>query len=141
MIFNVGVANINEDIASVAVNIRYPVSCTDRQVLGGIESVLEGSPVGIVTRMVQEPLYKDLDDPMVVEYMKAYIDETGDADAQPMTIGGGTYAKMFNNILAFGAAFPEDENTMHQADEKFSIDSFMKMARVYARAIASLCCE
>ncbi len=141
LIFNVGVANINEDIASVAVNIRYPVSCTDRQVLEGIESVLEGSPVGIVTRMVQEPLYKDLDDPMVIEYMKAYIDETGDSEAQPMTIGGGTYAKMFNNILAFGAAFPEDENTMHQADEKFSIDSFMKMARVYARAIESLCCK
>jgi succinyl-diaminopimelate desuccinylase len=58
-----------------------------------------------------------------------------------MTIGGGTYAKMFNNTLAFGAAFPEDENTMHQADEKFSIESFMKMTRVYARAIKSLCCE
>ena len=109
--------------------------------LEGIESVLEGSPLGIVTRMVQEPLYKDLDDPMVVAYMNAYIDETGYSDAQPMTIGGGTYAKMFNNILAYGAAFPEDENTMHQADEKFSVNSFMKMARVYARAIASLCCE
>jgi len=141
LIFNVGVANINEDIASVTVNIRYPVSCTDRQVLEGIESVIGGSPVGIVTRMVQEPLYKDLDDPMVIEYMKAYTDETGDSDAEPMTIGGGTYAKMFNNILAFGAAFPEDENTMHQADEKFSINSFMKMARVYARAVESVCCE
>ena len=91
--------------------------------------------------MGQKPLYKGLDDPMVVEYMQAYIDETGDSEAQPMTIGGGTYAKMFNNILAFGAQFPEDENTMHQADEKFSIDSFMKMTRVYARAIASICCE
>ena len=141
LIFNVGVANINEDIASVAVNIRYPVSFTDRQVLEGIEKVLEGSPVGIVTRMVQEPLYKDLNDPMVVAYMNAYIDETGYSDAQPMTIGGGTYAKMFNNILAYGAAFPEDENTMHQADEKFSVESFMKMTRVYARAIESLCCE
>ncbi len=141
LIFNVGVAIINEDIATVSVNIRYPVSCTDDHVLKGIESVLEGTPVGIVTRMVQKPLYKDLDDPMVIEYMKAYIDETGDSEAQPMTIGGGTYAKMFNNILAFGAQFPEDENTMHQADEKFSIESFMKMTRVYARAIAALCCE
>ncbi len=141
LIFNVGVANINEDIASVSVNIRYPVSCTDDQVLSGIESVIGESRVGIVTRMVQKPLYMDLDDPMVVKLMQAYIDETGDEEAQPMTIGGGTYAKMFNNILAFGAAFPEDENTMHQADEKFSKESFMKMARVYARAIDSLCCE
>ena len=141
LIFNVGVANINEDIASVAVNIRYPVSCTDEQVLSGIESVLGESRVGIVTRMVQYPLYMDMDHPMVVKLMQAYIDETGDTEAQPMTIGGGTYAKMFNNILAYGAAFPEDENTMHQADEKFSVASFMKMARVYARAVESLCCE
>ena len=141
LIFNVGVANINEDIASVSVNIRYPVSCTDSQVLEGIETAVEGTPVGIVTRMVQEPIFMDLDDPMVVEFMKAYRDETGDADAEPMTIGGGTYAKMFNNILAYGAQFPGEENTMHQADEKFSIDSFMKMARVYARALESLCCK
>ncbi len=141
LIFNVGIANINEDIASVSVNIRYPVSCTDEQVLSGIESVIGESRVGIITRAVQKPLFMDLDNPMVVKMMKAYIDETGDTEAQPMTIGGGTYAKMFNNILAFGGAFPEDEDTMHQADEKFSIDSFMKMARIYARTIESLCCE
>ena len=141
LIFNVGVANINEDIASVYVNIRYPVTCTDEQVLGGIAKVLDGTPVGLVSRMVQYPLYRGLDDPMVKCLMQAYTDETGDTDAKPMTIGGGTYAKMFDNILAYGAAFPHDPNTMHQADEKFSIDSFMKMARVYARAIESLCCE
>ena len=141
LIFNVGVANINEEIASVSVNIRYPVSCTDEQVLSGIEAAVEGMPVGIVTSMVQQPIFMDLDDPMVVDLMKAYKDETGDADAKPMTIGGGTYAKMFNNILAYGAQFPGEENTMHQADEKFSKDSFMKMARIYARAIASLCCK
>ena len=78
---------------------------------------------------------------MVKGLMQAYTDETGDSEAKPMTIGGGTYAKMFDNILAYGAAFPHDPNTMHQADEKFSIDSFMKMARVYARAIESLCCK
>ena len=141
LIFNVGVANINEDIASVAVNIRYPVTNTEEQVLGGIESVLEGTPVGLIHRMVQHPLYRGLDDPMVKGLMRAYTDETGDSEAKPMTIGGGTYAKMFDNILAYGAAFPHDPNTMHQADEKFSIDSFMKMARVYARAIESLCCK
>jgi succinyl-diaminopimelate desuccinylase len=91
--------------------------------------------------MVQHPVYKDLDDPMVVEMMKAYREEIGDNDAEPMTIGGGTYAKHFNNILAFGAQFPGEENTMHQADEKFSKDSFMKMARIYARAVRSLCCK
>ena len=58
-----------------------------------------------------------------------------------MVIGGGTYAKMFNNILAYGAEFPDEEATMHQANEKLSIESFMKMARIYARAIYYLCCQ
>jgi succinyl-diaminopimelate desuccinylase len=78
---------------------------------------------------------------MVVKMMEAYREETGDASAEPIVIGGGTYAKAFNNILAFGAEFPDDEATMHQANEKLSIESFMKMARIYARAIESLCCQ
>lgn len=141
LIFNVGTANINEDIATVSINIRYPIKSTDEQVLEGIESVLGGSRIGIVTRSVQKPIYCHREDPVCQAYMKAYRDETGDAEAEPMVIGGGTYAKMFDNVLAFGAEFPNDENTMHQANERLSIDSLMKMARVYARAIKAFCFE
>ena len=141
LIFNVGVANINEDIATVTINIRYPIKSTDEEVFAGIESILEGSRIGLITRAAQKPIHCHRDDPVCRKYMKAYVDETGDTEAEPMIIGGGTYAKMFNNILAYGAAFPYDEDTMHQADEKLSIDSFMKMARVYARAIESFCFE
>ena len=141
LIFNVGVVNINEELASLTINIRYPVSCTDEQVLGEIEKKLGGSRIGLVIRMLQPPVYMDTDDPMVVKMLDAYREETGDLESEPMTISGGSYAKMFNNILCFGAEFPGEENTMHQADEKFSKDSFMKMARIYARALYSLCCE
>lgn len=141
LIFNVGVANINEDIATLGINIRYPIKSTDEDVLKGIETVLDGSSIGIVTRAVQKPIHCHREDPVCQKLMKAYVDETGDTESEPMIIGGGTYAKMFNNILAYGAAFPHDENTMHQADEKFSKDSFMKMARVYARAIEAFCFE
>jgi succinyl-diaminopimelate desuccinylase len=48
---------------------------------------------------------------------------------------------MVNNILCYGALFPGEEDTMHQAGEKLSVESFMKMARIYARAIYALCCE
>ena len=141
LILNVGVAEINEDIAGVTVNIRYPVTYTDELVLSGIEQAIGEDRVGIVTRMVHYPIYKELNDPMVVKMMDAYREETGESSAEPMVIGGGTYAKMFDNILAFGAEFPGDEATMHQANEKLNIESFMKMARIYARAIRSLCCQ
>lgn len=141
LIVNVGVAAINEDIATVTVNIRYPVTCTDEMVFEGIHDAIGDNRVGVVTGMVHKPIYMDLDDPMVVKMMEAYREETGDSEAEPMVIGGGTYAKMFDNIIAFGAEFPGEEATMHQANEKLSIESFMKMARIYARAIRTLCCQ
>ena len=141
LIFNVGMSAISEEIATLTICIRYPVSCLAEQVLGGIQDTLGESSVGIVTKVMQPPIYMELEDEMPAAFLKAYVDETGDDKTKPLVIGGGTYAKMFNNILAFGGQFPSDENTMHQANEKFSIDSFMKMARIYAKAIYSLCFE
>ena len=141
LIFNVGIANISEDIASVSVNIRYPVSYTEEDVLSGIETSIGESRIGVITRMLQKPIYRDADDELTRELMNAYVDETGDTESGHITFAGGTYAKMFDNILAFGALFPGEEDTMHQADEKLSKDSLMKMARIYARAIYSLCCK
>ena len=141
LILNVGVANINEELATLTINIRYPVTFTDEDVTRGIQSVLEGTPVGIIIKMTQGPIYMSTDTPMVQKMLDAYRTETGDYEAQPMVLGGGTYAKAVHNILCFGGAFPGEADTMHQADEKFSIESFKKMARIYARAIYSLCCE
>ena len=91
---------------------------------------------------------KSLDDYFEAELLKqevmrpfAVANCEGKFDVIAIVQGGGSYAKMVNNILCFGGEFPGEENTMHQADEKFCIESFMKMARIYARAIYSLCCE
>ncbi|MBR2673931.1 MAG: dipeptidase PepV [Mogibacterium sp.] len=141
LIFNIGIVNINEEVATITACIRYPVTFTDEDVLSGIQQTIESGSIGIVTRMVQPPIYREPDDEMVKAYMNAYREISGDSAAEPMVIGGGTYAKVFNNILAFGGQFPGDENTMHQANEKLSIESLMKMAHIYAKAVYSLCFE
>ena len=141
LILNVGIANINEELASLSINIRFPVTFTDVDLVTGMESCIGSSSIGIITRMVQHPIYMDLKTPMVSKLLKAYRDETGDCDTPPSVQAGGTYAKMVNNILCYGALFPGEEDTMHQAGEKLSTESFMKMARIYARAIYALCCE
>ena len=141
LIFNVGLANINEEIATLTVNIRYPVSCTDEEVIGAMEEVLGPGRVGIVTRSVFEPMYAEPDDPGVIAMLEAYRKNTGDLESKPLTTGGGTYAKLIGNIICFGALFPGEENTMHQADEKISVESLMKMAHIYADAIFELCCK
>lgn len=139
LIFNTGMANINEELASLTINIRYPVTVTDEEVLSGIESVIGSRSIGIVTRFLVQPIYRAPEDVMVSTFLNAYREETGDMEALPEVTGGGTYAKLFDNTVAFGAMFPGEEDTMHQADEKLSKDSFMKMARIYAKAVYSLC--
>ena len=139
LIFNVGMASINEDIASVTINIRYPVSETSDRVYEGIEKTLEGTNIGIIKMSDDHPIFMDLDSELVQKLIGAYRDETGDQDAQPFVIGGGTYAKHIANTLAFGAMFPGEPDTMHQNDENKSVDLLMKAARIYARAIHAIC--
>ena len=141
LILNVGVANINEELANLSINIRYPVTFTDVDLAVGMAGCMNDSSIGILTRMVQKPIYMDLEKPMVDKMLRAYRQETGDEDTPAIVQAGGTYAKMVDNILCFGGVFPGEEDTMHQADEKLSADSLMKMARIYARALYSLCCE
>ena len=66
-------------------------------------------------------LYVPKDSELVTKLMKVYKEETG-RDDQPMAIGGGTYAKHFPNMVAFGPMFPEDEQTIHQPNERVEID-------------------
>jgi succinyl-diaminopimelate desuccinylase len=141
LILNTGVAIINEELATVSVNIRYPVTCTDTDVLSGIETALEGTDIGLITHMVQTPVFLPLDSPMVTGMLKAYTDETGDHDTPAIVQPGGTYAKMVNNILCFGGMFPGEPDTMHQVDEMLSMDSLMKMTRIYARTLMYTCCK
>ena len=139
LIWNTGLISINEDVASITVNVRYPVTKTSDEVYEGIEETLANTRIGIVKQSDMEPIYMPLDDPMVEHLMAAYRDETGDTESQAIVIGGGTYAKALNKTLAFGGLFPGEEDTMHQVDERLSLESFYKMARIYAKAIYLIC--
>lgn len=141
LILNVGMAKVDDEIASLTLNIRYPVMNKDSEVFEGIEKTLENTQIGIVKNMHEGPIYLSTDEPMVQKMMQAYREETGDTDSQPFVTGGGTYAKMIDKTLAFGALFPNEDDTMHQADERLCIESYYKMARIYAKAIYSICCE
>ena len=52
--------------------------------------------------------------------------------------GGGTYAKPFKNMLAFGAQFLNDPDLMHQANEKIPLARFHQSIEIYAHAIMTM---
>ena len=58
--------------------------------------------------------------------------------AQTSRTGGGTYAKVLRQGVAFGALFPGEEELAHLANEYESIDSLMLAMKIYANALLRL---
>ena len=69
--------------------------------------------------------------------LEVYRDATGD-NAPPKCIGGGTYAKMLPNMVAFGPLFAGDPVTEHQPDECIDLERLVQNAQIIANAIVKL---
>ncbi len=69
--------------------------------------------------------------------MNVYAKQTG-LEAHEQTIGGGTYGRLFERGVAYGAMFPDSIDTMHQANEFMAIDDLMNAMSIYAEAIYEL---
>ena len=141
LVLNVGVIDLDPEAVSLTINIRYPVTMEAEDVYAGIISVIDRFNFGIIKGKGEAPVYIPADDPMIVTLMDVYKKQTGDHESQPLVIGGGTYARAMDNIVAYGAMFPGDEDLMHQKNECLSIDNFMKMTRIYAEAIYRLAAD
>lgn len=61
-----------------------------------------------------EPLIYPKDSHLIATMMDVYRELTG-TDAQPLAIGGGTYARALSNIVGFGPVFPGDPDVAHKA--------------------------
>ena len=86
----------------------------------------------------QPPIYFPEDHTIVRTLMEVYREQTGDREARPLVIGGGTYARAADNIVAFGMTFPGEEELAHQKNECISVESLLKAAAIYAEAIHRL---
>ena len=83
-------------------------------------------------------LYYPKDSILVSTLLSVYQEETGDYKSQPKAIGGGTYAKELENVVAFGMEFPGWNSQMHSPGECTKKEDLFKSIAIYARAIADL---
>ncbi len=83
------------------------------------------------------PHYVSAEDPLVKTLLDVYQRQTG-LEAHEQTIGGGTYGRLLERGVAYGAMFPNSIDTMHQANEFMAIDDLMNAMSIYAEAIYEL---
>ena len=135
---NAGVIRMRDGVIEGSIDIRYPVTMNSRRITAMMKDRLDGE--GGITEIMHtgEPLYFSPDSPLVASLLSAYQEVTGDMDTMPMTIGGGTYAKKFENTIAFGCAFPNTDYHIHDANEWVPIDELLLQAEIYVNAILKL---
>ena len=91
--------------------------------------------LGVVKQGDMKPIYFDTNSNVIRTLVGVYRDKTGDMESQPIVVGGGTYAKAFDNVVAYGGLFPGDPDIMHQKNEKLEIKRYYQMIEIYADAI------
>ena len=118
------------------VDIRFPVTMTSKNVLKPVVFDYDNGTIEVVH--TAEPLFYDIESPLVKSLLEAYQEVTGDYETQPMTMGGGTYAKGIDNTIAFGCAFPGRDYHIHDANEWVPVEDLLKQVEIYVTAIIRL---
>lgn len=134
---NLGIIKKDNDLINITVDIRFPIKThieNCKELLNKVRS--DSCEFEFVNGI--EPIYFDQDSPMVKAMIKAYQDVTGDLKSKMIAIGGGTYAKEVNNIIAFGCGFDKEEDNIHNANESLSLENFKKQVLIYIEAIKNL---
>jgi len=134
---NPSIANVNQEKAVLKCDIRYPVTMKGTDIRDHIERAV--TPLGFSVNINYDlpPLHIEKESYLIDALQKIYEDYTGDTTG-PKAIGGGTYARAFDNAVAFGGRFPEEPNTCHQTDEYWSIISMNKNFDIITKALESL---
>lgn len=133
-----GTASTENGVITLTIDIRVPVTVSAEQVRSAAASNLEDARGRIVIENIGKALFFPKDGPLARNLRDAYIAVTGDAETEPMVIGGGTYAKHVPGIMAFGCAFPGTDNHIHDANESLDIDEFLLQVEIYYQAILNL---
>ncbi len=137
LILNVGQVNFDSKSGILTINVRYPVTNKEEDVYDAILPVINKYNMGIVKVKHRQPIYIPEDDPLIINLMNVYKKYTGDLDSKPVVSAGGTYARAASNIVAFGPAFPGDEDVVHQKNEYIEIEKLMLCTKIYAEAIVN----
>lgn len=134
---NVGDFKLEENKLQIGLNLRIPVNTPLYEIENKIDYVCFNYSIKRITKRFQEPLYVPKNSYLVQTLCRIFNEETN-FNLPPIAIGGGTYARAFDNCISFGANMPGDTDMCHQANEYIKIDTLITASKIYAKAILEL---
>lgn len=137
---NAGLMEGDSKSIKITLDCRYPAKENFADKVKQLKTLTE--KYGIQCELIKnvEPLYISENSKLVKTLQTVYNEQTGEI-AEPVVIGGGTYAKAVKNIVAFGPVFPGQESVIHQKNEFISIEHLIKNVEIMAHAMYRLSVE
>ena len=136
--FNLGVIRLAGGSLEARFDIRHPVYVDAETNLLKVLPAAAAAQGITASGIVISPGFCIPKDHVLCKTLTGVYNQINGTNDEPEAIGGGTYARKLPNAMAFGMLFPDDPETAHMADERISVESFMKAARIFANAIAEL---
>lgn len=126
----------------LSLDFRYPTTIDAAEIERAVNEVV--SPCGATYAMAhdKEPFLMDKSSPAVQAMLEAYNEATGE-QAQPFTMKGGTYARVFTTGVSFGPDKPWETKPdwvggMHGPDEGIREDLLKQALAIYVRTLERL---
>ena len=134
---NVGNFKFYENYLQLGINLRIPINTSIDTITNLIDLKCKNYSLDTYVDGVQESLYVPKDN-YLVKTLCNIFNKMNNSNYDPIAIGGGTYARAFENCVSFGANFPGDTDVCHQANEFIDIDKLILSCKIYAEAIYEL---
>ncbi len=135
---NVGDFSLANDTLKLGMNLRIPINKPISEIEETFQNLCKNySSLNFETTSTEDFLYVPKDDKLVQTLCRIFNEETN-SNAEPIAIGGATYARAFKNCISFGPNFPGHKDMCHQTDEFIEIDNLILACKIYAKAIIEL---
>ena len=135
--FNAAAASQDGDDWRLLCDIRYPVTLNGEKLIEKLRNIAETAGGRLECIAHSPALYFPKDHPLVAALLKVYAEISGSA-AEPLAIGGGTYARSIPNTVAFGSVFPGEIVHMHETGEASDIGNLLRSVDYYEAALKAL---
>lgn len=143
-----GILSMENGNTHILVDIRYPNDIDTDWIMSHFEQACNElkSDIKASVESDMKPLFVDPETKLVKDLMSVYRKYTGDTFSCPITLGGGTYARKFENFVSYGPELPNEVfdtdqfvGGCHQRDEGIILDNLIQAIAIYAEAIVTLC--
>jgi succinyl-diaminopimelate desuccinylase len=133
---NLGTIDGDSQNLSCQFDIRHPVTLSSELTHKKLQTGLNGFE--LEAYKCSNGLYWPKDHPLIKTLQGVYRKVTGDKQ-DPVSMGGGTYARTLPCAVAFGPGFPNGKaKGAHMPDECASVDELITAARIYAHSLYEL---